>query len=330
MIPGRGPWARAVFRVRHIRRTGPPRFPSAVPGGALPPAPGRDPSLRAFPAIGRAGAWARSPGTFAARPRMLDREAAEALFLKHLDWIDRVASMTCSSHGVWDADAEDFTAWVRMKLVEDDYAVIRRFLGNSELKTYLATVVVRHFIDFGREARGRWRPSAAAERLGAPAVDVERLVRREGYTLQQAGEKLRTAGRTTLSDAELARLLGQIPERAPLRPVVGEPATGLDAAPGVSRADERVVEAEADSRRAEVMGALGTALGQLAPEEQLIVQLHFAEGHTVADVARALRLEQKPLYRRVERLRARLRALLESAGLGGDDVRGLLYELDTP
>ena len=58
--------------------------------------------------------------------------------------------------------------------------------------------------------------------------------------------------------------------------------------------------------------------------------MHFAEGYTLADVARALRLEQKPLYRRVERLRARLRALLESAGLGGDDVRGLLYELDTP
>jgi RNA polymerase sigma factor for flagellar operon FliA len=159
---------------------------------------------------------------------------------------------------------------------------------------------------------------------------VETLVRRDGYTLPQAGEKLRTAGRTTLSDAQLARLLGQLPERAPLRPVVGEPATGLDAAPGTSRADDRVDQAEADGRRAEMLGALGTAMEQLELEEQLIVKLHFAEGHTLADVARTLRLEQKPLYRRVERLRARLRALLESAGLGGDDVRGLLYELDTP
>jgi len=261
---------------------------------------------------------------------MLDRETAEALFLQHLDWIDRVASKGCSNHGIWDADAEDFTAWVRMKLVEDDYAVVRRFAGNSEFRTYLATVVARHLVDFVREQRGRWRPSAAAVRLGTPAVDVERLVRRDGYTLQQAGEKLRTAGRTTLSDAELARLLSQLPERAPLRPVVGAPATGVDAEPGTSRADERVIEAETDSRRAEVLGVLGTAMEQLEPEEQLIVQLHFAEGHTVADVARALRLDQKPLYRRIERLRARLRALLESAGLSGDDVRGLLYELDSP
>ncbi len=261
---------------------------------------------------------------------MLDREAAEALFLKHLDFIDKVASMACGNHGVWGADAEDFAAWVRMKLMEDDYSVVRRFRGESEIKTYLASVVMRHFINYDRTERGRWRPSAAAERLGSVAVEVETLVRRDGYTLQQAGETLRTAGRTTLSDAELARLLDQFPERAPLRPVVGEPATGLDTAPGASRADERVLEAEAHGRRAEVLRALATAMEQLELEERLIVQLHFAEGQTVADVARALRLEQKPLYRRVERLRVRLRALLERAGLGGDDVRGLIDEPDAP
>jgi RNA polymerase sigma factor for flagellar operon FliA len=261
---------------------------------------------------------------------MLDRQAAEALFLEHLGWIDRVASKACSNHGVWGADAEDFIARVRMVLMEDDYAVIRRFQGTSEITTYLAAVVVRHLVNFIREQRGRWRPSAAAERLGAPAVELEALVRRDGYTVQQAGEKLRTAGRTTLSDAELARLLGQLPERAPLRPVVREPGTGLGAAPGISRADERVVEAEAESRRAEMLRVLGSAMEQLEPEEKLIVQMHFAEGQTLADVARALGLEQKPLYRRVARLRNRLRVLLEGAGLNGNDVRALLDGFDAP
>lgn len=329
-MPIRGPRAPVAFRVRQIRRTGLPRFPSAVLHGTLPPGSRRDPTLRTRRVAVRAGAGACSPGPFSARPQVLDRAPAEAVFLKHLDWIDKVASMACSNHGVWGADAEDFTAWVRMKLMEDDYAVVRRFLGKSEIKTYLASVVVRHFVNFDRTRRGRWRPSAAAVRLGAPAVDLEALVRRDGYTLQQAGEKLRTAGRTTLSDAELARLLDQLPERAPLRPVVGAPAAGLDGTPGASRADERVIEAEVDGRRAEMLGVLGTAMEQLEPEEQLIVKLHFADGHTLADVARALRLDPKPLYRRVERLRLRLRALLEGAGLDGDDVRGLLLDLDTP
>lgn len=261
---------------------------------------------------------------------MVDREAAEALLLKHLDWIDRIASKGCSRYGIRGADAEDFTAKVRMKLMEDDYSVVRRFRSDSELRTYLASVVGRHVVNFVREQRGRWRPSAAAERLGTPAVELEKLVRRDRYTLRQAGEKLRTSGLTTLSDVELARLLGQIPERAPLRPIEGEPSTGLDFARGDSRADERVLNNEADNRRERIGAALATAIGQLEPEDQLIVQMHFIEEKTVANVARALRLEQKPLYRRVERLRARLIKLLEGAGLHRDEVRGLLHQQDEP
>jgi len=261
---------------------------------------------------------------------MVDREAAQALFLEHLEWIDRIAMKACGRYGIRGADAEDFAAQVRMKLIEDDYSVVRRFRNGSELRTYLASVVGRHVVNFVREQRGRWRPSAAAERLGGVAVELERLVRRDRHTLQQAGEKLRTAGLTTLSDVELARLLGQIPERAPLRPIEGEPSTGLDFARGDSRADERVLNTEADSRRAQIGAALATALGQLEQEDQLIVQMHFTEEKTVANVARALRLEQKPLYRRVERLRTRLMKTLESAGLHRDVVRGLLHEDDEP
>jgi RNA polymerase sigma factor for flagellar operon FliA len=258
---------------------------------------------------------------------MLDRAAAEALFLKHLALIDKIASIACGKQGMWGADAEEFTAWVRMKLIEDDYAVVRRFGGTYELRTYLTVVISHQLVTYIRGERGRWRPSAAAERLGSVAMELEKLVRSGGYTLQQAGEQLRTTGRTSLSDLELARLTSQFPERAPLRPEVQEPAAGVDA-PGDLRADERVSAADADSRRAKMLAVLGTALEQLEREDRVIVQMHFAQGHTVADVARSLGLEQKPLYRRVERLRARLRGLLENAGVHRDDVRSLLDEPD--
>lgn len=233
--------------------------------------------------------------------------------------------MVCAREAISGTEAEDFISSVRMKIIEDDYAVLRRFRGESAVKTYLAIVVSRLFVDYVRDLRGQWRSSAAAERLGAPARELERLVHRDGYTVQQAGEKLRTAGLTTLSDAELARLLASLPFRGPLRPAVeAQPDAVLNATVGSSRADERVVAAEWETRHAEVMEALGRALGGLEPEDQLIVRLHFGEGLALADVARALRLEQKPLYRRVQRLRTRLRTSLESAGLREDDVRGLL------
>lgn len=261
---------------------------------------------------------------------MLDREAAEALFLEHLAWIERAASSACARQGIRGADAEDFAGQLRMKLMEDDYTVVRRFDHESEFRTYLATVIMRHLVDFQRQRGGRWRASAAARRLGPPAEELEKLVRREGYTLPEAGEKLRTAGRTNLSDAELARLYGHLPERAPLRPKWVASDTGMDDRPGESRADERVVDAEAGSRRAEIVRALETAMGKLEPEERMIVKLHYAEGHTLADVARTLRLDQKPLYRRAPRLLARLLEFLESAGVNREEVRGLLHDGDEP
>lgn len=257
---------------------------------------------------------------------MSDRDAAEALFLQHLDWIDRVASIACSKHNTWGAEAEDFTSWVKLKLMEDDYAVLRRFRGEADVKTYLAVVVSRSFFDYARERRGEWRSSAAAERLGALAKKLEALVFRDGYALQEAGERLRTAGHTTVADSELARLLAQLPVRSPLRPVELPSEDVLDTTAGASRADERVIAVESQALRDKVMEALNQALKELEAEERLIVRMHFSEGRTLADVARVLHLEQKPLYRRVERLRRGLRTSLERAGVRENDVRHLLPE----
>jgi RNA polymerase sigma factor for flagellar operon FliA len=255
---------------------------------------------------------------------MYDRLNPKALFLEHLGWINKVASITCSRHGVFGADAEDFTSFVQVKLMENDYAILRDFRGGSELKTYLAAVVGRQFASHRREERGRWRPSAEARRQGQLAIELERLVWHEGYTLGQAGEKLRTAGRTTDSDTELARLLARLPHRDPLRPRPVGPTWPLDDIPGSSNTDERVDRAKAEARRKQMMDALARAMGQLEQEDQLIFRMRFGDGYTLADVGRALGLEQKPLYRRVGRLRFRLRKLLESEGLRADDVRDLL------
>jgi RNA polymerase sigma factor for flagellar operon FliA len=255
---------------------------------------------------------------------MPDRLTSEKLFLEHLGWIDRVASMACSKAGMWGADAEDFAGWIRVKLMEDEYAAIQKFRGEATPKTFLATVVVRQFQEYRRQRGGRWRRSAAAERLGPPAGDLEALVYREGYTLEQAGEKLRTSGRTTLSDAGLARLLEQLPRRAPLRPVQVAGDAALNTAPGRMRADERIAAEEEAAERERLLSALARAMDRLGPEDRMIVRMHFADGLTLAAVARALNLDQKPLYRRVEKLRAELQASLEAAGVHLSDVHDLL------
>jgi RNA polymerase sigma factor (sigma-70 family) len=260
--------------------------------------------------------------------RMPDRLNPEAVFLEHLGTIDRVAARAARRYGLWGDDAEDFAAWAKMKLMEDDYGVFRKFRGESDWKTFITTVVTRHASAYSRERLGRWRPSAEAERRGPPAPALEMLVRRDGYTLAQAAEKLRTSGATTLSDMELARLLDALPGRAPLRPVQVSADGVLEAAQASSRADANVVASESDARRGVLAAALDRAMKRLTGEEQMIVRLYYGDGHTAADVARVLTLEQKPLYRRIPKLRDALRGYLELEGVSRQQVRSLLTRED--
>lgn len=255
---------------------------------------------------------------------MPDRSNAEALFLEHLGSIERAAAIICGKHGVWGDDADDFTAQVKLKVMDDDYAVIRNFRGESSLKTYLGMVVVRQFQEYRRTKSGRWRTSAEARRIGPPAPQLEALVHRDGYRVDQAGQKLRTQGITTDTDTELARLLERLPARSPMRPVHAAPDVVLAGAEGPFHADERVAAAEAGTLRDRVMAALDRAIARLEPEDRMIAMMHFADGYTLAQVARTLRLAQKPLYRRVEKLLKRLLRDMEAEGVRGADVQGIL------
>jgi RNA polymerase sigma factor for flagellar operon FliA len=249
---------------------------------------------------------------------MLDQLNPEAILVQHLDYLEKVAVKLCRNSGIHGADAEDFFTWAKIRLIEDDYAIIRKFRGESGIKTYLTTVLTRQLIAYLREQRGRWRPSAAAERLGPPADELERLVHHEGYALPAAAEKLRTEGRTTLSDAELRRLMAQLPDRDPLRPRVVS-ADAVVESPGTAWADERVNDAETQARHDELKRRLDRVLEELSPEDRAIVSLYFKEGSSAADVARALKVDQKPLYRRIPKLKQRVRELLEREGISGAD-----------
>ncbi|HEU0080352.1 MAG TPA: sigma-70 family RNA polymerase sigma factor [Longimicrobiaceae bacterium] len=240
------------------------------------------------------------------------------LLVAHRQWIEKVAAITCHRNSVWGDEAEEFASLVMMKVIENDYAVLRKFRGESDLKTYLATVVTRRFQEYLRERWGRWRHSAQAERLGQPAKDLEALVYRDRYTLHEAVEVLRTSGRTSASDGELTRLFAELPVRSQ-RPGTADP-TLLDRLPDPARTDDRVIGAEAEERCRKVMEALLRTLSRMDPDDQILVRGRFGEGRSVADIARGLRRDQAPLYRRSERLRDEIRRSMEAGGIRGEDV----------
>lgn len=146
------------------------------------------------------------------------RSDLEALFTEHLSLIGELAAIACRKFGIHGADAEDAAAWVRKKLIEDDYAVLRAYPGNVGVQPYLASIIARHLISYVRQVTGRVRHSTAGERSGAPAQDA--------YTMRDGIEAPRRAGIATSSEAPPGRLSEEnplcseltLPEHAALGP----------------------------------------------------------------------------------------------------------------
>jgi RNA polymerase sigma factor for flagellar operon FliA len=258
---------------------------------------------------------------------MNDTTRLETVFLENLAVIERIIAALARRHGFGADDAIDFASWIKLRLVEDGYAAFRKFRGESRIATYLTVVIAMLARDYRAQLWGRWRPSVAARRQGDLAVRLETLVHRDGMRFSHAAEALRTAGRTSLSNRQLGQLLGALPTREPLRPLEA----GSDALTGIEaqqQADELVMVAAAREDRQRADAALEQALASLDPGDRVVMRMHFWEGLSVADIGRALAIEQKPLYRRIERILGALRNSLHGAGVRSENVAELVEHRD--
>ncbi len=261
-----------------------------------------------------------------ALPAPPDDLTPEQLFLGHLKDIEKVIAHACRRCPFSRQEAEDFAGTVRLKLVEDNYARVRQFQGRSSFKTYLTTVIQRLLQDYQNSVWGKWRPSAEAERLGEVAMWLEREIVREGRSFDEACQILRLNRRVEMSVAGLADLAAKLPPRN-LRRFVGE--ESLQTEPSCDpRPDERIEAQERGVTRRRIYAALQRALAELPKEDRFLI-LMWTE-LKVADIARIRGVEQKPLYRRIEKILKTLRKALERQGLRRQDVEKVLGSLGVP
>ena len=248
----------------------------------------------------------------------------EAEFLTNLPLIERVIAFVVHRHHVSAADAEDFASQVKLKLIENDYAVFRKFQNRSSLRTYLSTVVTHFFQDFRNAAWGKWRPSSDAVRGGPVAVLLEQLLVRDGYTFDEACELLTTNHRIDVARTELEELVARLPVRVRRR---FEPDVVLVNAPATTPAPDDVLDASTrDRQAARAREVLARVMAALPAQDRLILSLIYSDGRSVADVARLLRLKQKPLYPRIAAMLRRLRTALEDEGISASMVPQLSEE----
>ncbi len=212
-------------------------------------------------------------------------------------------------------EAEDFRSWTFLKLMDNEYAILQKYEGRASLRTYLTVVIERLSIDYQIARWGKWRPSARAIELGPEAVELDSLLFREGYTAHEAVQLLLSRKKTSLSEDALLEIASQLPSRPRRARALTPLPASLPA--GTGGADRGILERERAEERRKLREVLDRTLLGLSEEDRLIARLRFLNGLPPNQIAAALRLPVKDLYRRVEHMKKRLRKRLEKAGIRG-------------
>ena len=242
----------------------------------------------------------------------------QKLLLEHLELVDRVVRFVARRHHLSKADTEDLSSLVRLRLIDRDFAVLRKFQGRSNLGTYLTTVIEHIYLDFCVVNWGKWRPSAAARRLGPVAILLDQLVTRDGLTFNEAVGTLQINYGVTATREELYAMFVQLPTRTVRRFAAEEE---LAAVAGVVGTRDRALEREDDVEVVErVEAVLAHLLAELPASDQLLLKLYFQDGLSMAAIARMLHIPAKPLYGRMSEATRSLRNKLRQQGIDGKDI----------
>lgn len=242
----------------------------------------------------------------------------------NLPLVNAVIGDVARRHRVRGDALDEFRSLAFLKLIEHNYAVLRRFEGASTLRTYLNVVLQRVLLDYRNREWGRWRASAAAARIGPVAVRLERLVTRDGLSPAEAIDSLRPHADVSGCIDFVSTLRRRGPVRGS-RATLGEEAIPEcpDPAPG---ADAGIEQRDQTARADTVRRAVREAVRLLPSQDHLFLTLRYRDGLSVAEAARVLELDAKPLYRRLERILESLRAALSTGELRAELARELTSE----
>jgi len=239
----------------------------------------------------------------------------ERLFLDNRPRIERIVATIGRRNRLTKEETEDFGSIVNVKLIEKDYQVLREFCGKCTLGFYLKVVIQRAYQDYRNQLLGKWRPSAEAKRLGKVAERLDRLLHRDGMTLDEA-----CAASLPEDREEMRRLAPLLPARHKRKM---EDVEQLDEMPSrEASAEVLLIERERAAAAAERAAALAQALGSLSADDRLLVQMHMFEGVKLATLARMYGIDERRMYRRWELILRQLRKELTESGYDDDPGNG--------
>ncbi len=253
-----------------------------------------------------------------------DQGSKRALFVELIPEIEKAVRTVSCRKRLDREERQELYSSTMLKIIQDDFAVLRSYQGRSRWSTYFTIVAQRVLLDQWNRRLGKWRPSAAARRLGLNGIALDRLLNRDGLSGPEAVDQLIRCGARE-SRQTLYRWVRRLPRRSKRRFVPLEQATQATQATQAEPLEEKTMTSE-------LHRTLTHALRDLSEQERRLLWLRFGKSWTIPRIAKNLGAEPRRLYREFQSIFRRLRRRLEGAGLSWRDVHPFwnpaIFELD--
>ena len=244
----------------------------------------------------------------------IEDAAWQQLLQSALQIVDVVVTKVARRRRLQAADADDLASMVRVKLLSNDAAALRKFQGRSTLQTF--TVVVQRYCSTTRPPLGvnggRRQPQGV--RPCRHAAGTSDRSRQPPSTTRAI---LESQYRLSIDRRVLARVHARFKPRLH-RTFVDLEGAGQPVEP--QSADHRIETAWREAVGLQVASALRSTLQSQAPEDLRILTMRFKDGLSIAAIARAVSLDQKALYRRIARLLRKLEHGLKVRGVARSEA----------
>lgn len=238
-------------------------------------------------------------------------KSGEKLFEEAQDSMESALRFVAYRRRLGPTEFQELRSFVMFKLIENDYARLRKHECSGSMAAYLSVVVHRLYLDFQISRWGKWHASAEAQRRGPTAIELERLIYRDGYEPGEAVEFLATRSHLDGSRDELLSLAYALPVRHRTR-LVAEESLRTESA---HDPDDPLERRERDALGRKIEAELHRAVASLDGDDRLVLKMRYRDSRTVPQIARTLGMEAKPLYARIRRVLGRVRDRLETAGV---------------
>ena len=227
----------------------------------------------------------------------------------------------CKRHFTDENEQNESYVFILDHLKADNFRRLRAYRGQSQLTTYLYSMINARIVDYRRKTYGRRRIPAGVKKLGKWAETVYRLVCWQKFSFDDAYDILQAEDLFAGSYERYIKAIGPIRE-APCRENPSFQSYNEEVA-GVAEnphgADPNPLEALIDKldrqRRVKALKVIRAATETLAQDDQLLIRLVYGSEQPVKAVAKMIGLSASSARRRIKRLLHHFREQLLAEGI---------------